>query len=73
MMKTVLGLTNYYECRPDVWQSDDSAFVSSETHLPICRASQVAKHAFFFLVRYDHLNCVGPAAIAMANLQTFRE
>ncbi len=30
-MKTVPGVTEYYECSPNVWQSDDSALVSSET------------------------------------------
>jgi hypothetical protein len=30
-MKTVPRVTNYDECRPDDWQLDDSAFVSSET------------------------------------------
>ena len=34
MMKSVLGVTNYYDCSPDVWQSDHSALVNTPTYLP---------------------------------------
>jgi hypothetical protein len=74
MMKTMLGVTNYHECSPDVWQSDDSAFVSSETstYLPSLSGSEAC---LLLLGQCDHLNCVGPAAIAMAiaNFSLFKQ